>query len=501
MPKHLPTFKHLLASPATPQKTQDRPRTKSVNDLLASSRTNLRASNRRNDEDNGDSSASRLALNPHLQPGETIWAPPSVIVGGVANLDIQEGVVHPAEIARRQEAERRRARRGVAGPAPPPSWGTPRQPRPDAQRVAGGLSETAGSSQHLEPRHVTTRDLERSFSLFSDHGSTARAGLPSLVDHCLQLILLNLNDEAPLYTGETSPESGEDQWTIGGLLSEQLPYLDTHLRTQLLACHALLPEGSASRLTDDNLVRTLADASREGYGSGDLPGPIKEEENLSADGRSIQEMQGDHPDDDFTAQERGSDKGDTPSGSSSDWDRATTSFTVHHLPITLHPSPVSLLRRINTLDSVSITSINLAYSTIKDMERLVAVLPVGLRELGLCGIRIGTGVTQRVRDGEAWRRGLSALARRLLVLRMLDISEAPFPCIQHYLTALLFPPSTRLPSLRIMSLRRSLGDTQLIASGSHDAADDINSKRQVRSDLLDIVRARCRERYVEVIWA
>jgi len=72
-------------------------------------------------------------------------------------------------------------------------------------------------------------------------------------------------------------------------------------------------------------------------------------------------------------------------------------------------------RHLPSLSALSLTSLNLAYSTLADPDRLAVVLPVGLRELSLCGVRMKGG-EMRLADGDAWRRALGAMARKLIVL-------------------------------------------------------------------------------------
>ncbi len=80
MPKHVPTFKHLLTSTQAPQQSEHRE--KSVNDLIASSRVHKPV---------------QRDLPPHITRGERVWAP-STTVGGL--VDVEDGGIHPYEIAR-----------------------------------------------------------------------------------------------------------------------------------------------------------------------------------------------------------------------------------------------------------------------------------------------------------------------------------------------------------------------------------------------------------------
>jgi hypothetical protein len=89
MPKHVPTFKHLIATSYT--RGPERCPEKSVNDLLSSSRTGQHAAS---------SSLGPLGREtpPHLRHGERVWMPSPGTAGdggGLGLVDVQEGAVHP----------------------------------------------------------------------------------------------------------------------------------------------------------------------------------------------------------------------------------------------------------------------------------------------------------------------------------------------------------------------------------------------------------------------
>lgn len=75
MPKHAPSFKHLLTATSPPQQVGHRE--KSVNDLIANSRVHYPA---------------QRDLPPHTAQGERVWTP-STGVGGL--LGVEDGGVHP----------------------------------------------------------------------------------------------------------------------------------------------------------------------------------------------------------------------------------------------------------------------------------------------------------------------------------------------------------------------------------------------------------------------
>jgi len=93
-----------------------------------------------------------------------------------------------------------------------------------------------------------------------------------------------------------------------------------------------------------------------------------------------------------------------------DWDTGPLTERIHHLGITLHPDPYRLLRSINPLLTVALTSLNLAYSTIPQVEKLVEALPRGLKELSVVGVRCTS-------EGE-FTRMLGLLGKRLTLLNV-----------------------------------------------------------------------------------
>lgn len=236
---------------------------------------------------------------------------------------------------------------------------------------------------------MTTVELREASELFSRRlPEIPTAGPNRLLEHCLLTVLRYLDDDEVITLDENEDldESEGDRvadhgWTRGELLREQAGYLESPLKSALLEMSSLQPEGSALRLSDVSLKAML------GYSD---PG------------------QSSHP----------SDQPDEWDGTSvhstGSWETADT--TLPHLPLILHPAPHAILRLLPSLHSLSLTSLNLAYSTEPmELEKLVNVLPAGLRELGLAGIRIGRGKSG---GQEEWRRGLGVLSRKLIVLRV-----------------------------------------------------------------------------------
>ncbi|WVW81021.1 hypothetical protein I302_103012 [Kwoniella bestiolae CBS 10118] len=467
MPKHLPTFKHLLHSSQQPQKAE--PKEKSVNDLLSSSRS-LRPRD----------------VPPHLNgassSNERIWSPsPIASTSGTSGLgglvDVEQGGVHPAEILRRSNLAHRQASRGVAGPAPPPSW------RPSASSTNTSISSSSDSyhSKALA-QPVSTKQLISSAALLSNSPTTPKN---TLVEHCLKTVLRYLEDDTPLYyssheedeaTGEIDQE--ENTYTLGEILREQIPYLSLHLKSSLLHTASLLPSDSPYRISDKSLLAILSD-----------PPPDLDPSLVN-----------------------GLDKIDISSDQSrdleSDWDvPGITEPVLSHLSLTLHPSPQSLLPRIPNL--TSITSLNLGYCTLpSDLDRLVSALPAGLRELTLAGARFGgKGVTE-----EGMRRGFASMGRKLIVLKILDLSFLRLQLTSKLLEGLLIPGNTKLPSLRILGLRgvtnvdqgdrgysngAAMDGVPECASGDKVQNEDVG---RVKKEVVDLLRNGGRGKYIEVIW-
>jgi hypothetical protein len=92
------------------------------------------------------------------------------------------------------------------------------------------------------------------------------------------------------------------------------------------------------------------------------------------------------------------------------WDTGPLTERIHHLGITLHPDPYRLLKSINPLPTVALTYLDLAYSTIPQVEKLVDALPRGLKELGMVGVKCTS-------EGE-FTRMLGLLAKRLTLLHV-----------------------------------------------------------------------------------
>ena len=93
-----------------------------------------------------------------------------------------------------------------------------------------------------------------------------------------------------------------------------------------------------------------------------------------------------------------------------DWDTGPLTERIHDLGITLHPDPYRLLKSINPLPTVALTSLDLAYSIIPQAEKLVDALPRGLKELGLVGVRC---TSER-----EFTRMLGLLGKRLILLHV-----------------------------------------------------------------------------------
>ncbi|KAK4688272.1 hypothetical protein P7C73_g1838, partial [Tremellales sp. Uapishka_1] len=390
MPKHAVTYKHLIASTATPQLPTPPPE-RTVNDLLAQSR----------------SSRPGAQASPS---GVRIWQPdPSAIA-------VDDQGIHAAEVLRRTQVARRIASRGVAGPAPPPSWEPPVAAAPPAPREAETSHPRANDP-------VTRQDLLDAADLFQHPLLTTEplrreTGADRLIEYCLTTLLRYLEDSTIAYI---SDEDGSELST-GEFLKQNLAFLQPHLKSQLLSLSSLEIDPSR-RLSDKSIKLLLASPSA----------PVSEDDD--------------------------------------DWEFPTSS--IQHLALTLHPSPQKILRQIPTFDSLSLTSLNLGYSTIPNLGNLIVYLPSGLRDLSLCGIKL--------KGEEDWTRSLGILARKMIVLRFLDLSNAPYRMHRTSLSTLLIPSTCKLPSLKVLGMRNNVA-----------TAKD-------KGDVMQAVREH-RHKWVEVVW-
>ncbi|WVF68153.1 hypothetical protein IAT40_002916 [Kwoniella sp. CBS 6097] len=487
MPKHVPTFKHLLHTSQTPR-AEPHAREKSVNELLSSSRQ----SKLRDTPPHiaSDAASGERVWNPSSSAGSSSSANAGIGLGAGARglLDVEDGGVHPAELLRRMNLSNWRAARSVAGPAPPLSW------RPSSSTDSNGhtaRSDPNPSSISTWDKAVSSTQLASSSKLFtsgpvdssagSSRSRTARHAMrASLVDFCFRVVLKHLEDETVVYSPEVADnaesESGQQEcetfdfgtgisvqvvsesskamtetYTMGRLLREQVPYLTTPLKGALLRQASLLPSSNSSRLSDRSILAILSDPPPD-LEDGAIDPFLTGQEDPSSNGgggRAVETCR----------------RNSNIAPEIDDWDASDaldSSTIISDLPLTLHPSPHVILRRIPMTSSI--TSLNLAYSTLHpDLEKLVAVLPPGLRELGLVGVRFGgngksSGPSKKTVieghvDEDALKKAFGSLGRKLIVLKVLDLSYPRFNLTSKLLTFLLQPPKSKLPSLRILGLR------------------------------------------------
>lgn len=212
-------------------------------------------------------------------------------------------------------------------------------------------------------------------------------GLPSLVDMCLQLTLRLLRDESVVWDPEVDGDGDEEDRTVTmreAVLAGACE-LDLHLRAGLLSSSALLPSNSPLRLADGD-IRALLE-----YEVPHAPQPPPFQSSPAAE----------------SAEE------------DDEWDTDTLPRpTLHHLPLMLHPAPLRLLRDVPRLSALALTSLDLAFASLPPLERLVTVLPPGLRALGLAGVRAAPKSKAGGESYDAWERGLGALARKMIVLQV-----------------------------------------------------------------------------------
>ncbi|BEI85555.1 hypothetical protein CcaverHIS002_0509560 [Cutaneotrichosporon cavernicola] len=253
---------------------------------------------------------------------------------------------------------------------------------------------------------------------FLGHPPRIESGPPRLVDICSRLTLQLLRDDTVVWD-----EDGE-RVTMAEAVRAGVAELDLHLRGALLSASALLPPASPLRLADGDIRVLLDEAfSRE------------EEED--------------------------------------EWDTEATRPTLHHLPLMAHPAPMRLLRDIPRFTGLTLTSLDLGFCALPPLERLVAALPSGLRALGIAGVRAAP------KTSPEWERGLGALARKMIVLKTLDVSY--FPLGTRATVAALFPVRTSgpqvLPSLRAL---------RLLGNDLDGNEDDVPARRKaLRATVID----------------
>ena len=268
-----------------------------------------------------------------------------------------------AELLRRAQIAQRQAARGVAGPAPPMSWRDT-----SATTAKKGVQIDYKSMR----KQVEVEDLQRAADFFSASPSArTNVGADRLLEHCLRAVLGYLESEIVI------SDLNEPAVRLGDVMREQAGFLDTHIIEGLMRLSSLLPLSDPRRLTDHSMRALL--------------GRPESESNEGWDGNT--------EDDAYTK---------------SDWDEPSSSL-ISHLPLTLHPAPISMLRQLNHLPSLALTSLNLAYSTISNLDVLVRSLPVALRELSLCGMRMKSGTSLSDHDVN---RALGVLALKLIVLKV-----------------------------------------------------------------------------------
>ncbi|KIR69036.1 hypothetical protein I314_00139 [Cryptococcus bacillisporus CA1873] len=422
MPKHVPTFKHLLYSSQSDIRQQSQPQP---------------TPQRRRPGPRG--------IPPYIV-GENVWSPnTSGGVDATLLMDLDNGAVHPAELLRRFEHSRWVASRTTAGPAAPPSWHA-------ATRLASRPKLTTQITQDYPP--VTTTQLEEASSLFTHRPRQRKKPVPRLLDFCFDVFLKYVDDESVIYVpehGEEIEQQENETYTMSRLLREQVAYLEPHLKTDLIDAASLLPEAS-KHISDRSYKAILYN----------LPPDVSDERDVAHE---------------------------------SDWDTPDLDFHLTHLPLTLHPCPLTFFRSIPSISSL--TSINIAYSTIPDLEGLVDILPKGLRELGLAGISIKKGE-------DSVKKGFIRLARKLIVLKVLDLSHPRFLLPISTLTTFFHPAETNLPSLRKLGMR-GVQSQQMIGSfgisalpGSTD--DGLHREKEAKRGIENIVRSGGRTRWVEIIW-
>ena len=243
--------------------------------------------------------------------------------------------------------------RRVAGPAPPPSW-------------RSVPKSTSKSDQVSHDRGISRKDLVDASSLLRQATNTPSPvrGLQPL-SHYIYRAVIRYLESSEVYCIHDDGTST----TWGQFLRNDVGHYRENFKSGLLANHSSHP---TPRLSDQTIQAVL------------LPPSVSD--------------------------------GDTPTNhtdteiENDSWDEGPLNDLIHHLGITLHPDPYRLLRSVNLLPTVALTSIDLAYSAIPSVDKLVGALPSGMKELGLVGVRCPSG--------EELFRMLGMLGKRLKLLHV-----------------------------------------------------------------------------------
>lgn len=239
--------------------------------------------------------------------------------------------------------------RRVAGPAAPPSWRTI------------PTSTTAASKSQVNPdQGITRQQLIQASSLLSRGRiiPPPKLGVPSLTEYVFRTVIRYLDCEEVCWIDED-----ESTTSYGEFLRREVADYDIRFKMGILAAHSSHPTPRLS----DKTIRSLLEPP--GYSH------------------------------------------DTIDTGNDDWDEGPLMPMVHHLSITLHPTPHRLLKLINPLPNLALTSLDLTYSTIPiQIEKFVSALPIGLRELGLAGVRCSSE--------KDFTKMLILLGRRLMLLHV-----------------------------------------------------------------------------------
>lgn len=334
-----------------------------------------------------------------------------------------------AELLRRERAAHAYAARRVAGPAPPRSWRenvatSGGRDDPDHSEDTKSSVREASVDELLAaeaflgygPRRRdraatgTAADGREGGGIGGGGGGTgAELGAPSLVDVCLGLTLRLLRDETVVWDGEGEGEDGDEEG-IGAVTMREAMLagaveLDLHLRAGLLETSALLPPDSGLRLSDGD-VRVLLEYQE--------PPP-------TVAGKALTDANGIETGSPPVPTSAASAQADEDEAEDDEWDTDPSARpTLPHLALTAHPAPLRLLRDVPRFSALALTSLDLAFAVLPGLERVVGVLPAGLRGLGLAGVRAAKGRAGGVGGGgyDGWERGLGSLARKMIVLQV-----------------------------------------------------------------------------------
>ncbi|EIW69830.1 hypothetical protein TREMEDRAFT_61601 [Tremella mesenterica DSM 1558] len=457
MPKHVPTFKHLLSRSFLAPDNREKKKEPCFNDLLAQARRNR-------------SDVQEITRD---RPGHLVdidFVSPIPIVPAIL-----EGAPLPGEITRTQIIERNRLARRTPGPAAPACWTLPSISHPSLP--------SSKTSVQLSSHQI------RLYSSLISHQPPSRPtnGTSSLVHYCLMTVLKYVEDETPLYQLSSST-SEKKTITRGEIIRSQISWMDTHTKILLMDISSELEEKHPWRLKDKTMKLLLRPPNHTSLSLDDEQINIVDERGKSSNQPIILDNSWTQSVDTGIGigieNESDLEKEDS-------WDEEEDSTSIiHHLPLTLHPSPEKFLKQLNNFPYLSLISLNLTGSTLPtNSDSLVGVLPAVLRELCLSGVRY------RGKEDDWWR-GIKGMGGKMVLLILLDLSFPPYRITDQIAKEVFQPAHTRFPSLKVLGLRGHISQEN---SKQDEMKDKTEENRMRRRNVEKSLRGN-RKRWVDVIW-